>query len=916
MAEDQAQSEERFRALVENASDLVALINADGVCEFQGPSSEAILGYRPEEMVGRNVFDFVHPDDVAASRERFKELLVGRRDPSLATELRFRHKDGSWRVIEVKCRPFANARGEVSYVFNSRDITDRKQAEEGLKRSEKHYRLLAENTADFVWLVDPETMGFLYASPACKPLLGYTPEELLGRSFADFIDPAAVGALSQEYRSRKERFRADPETFHGFSGEIEAVRKDGSRVWTDVVTRYLADEETGRVEILGVSRDITERRQAQAALMEREERYQLMFESAPLAINVTRGTDILYANPPYLHMFGYSSLDEIASLPPLELFTPEWRPAILENLRRRAQGLPVPNSYEAECVRKDGTRFPVLMNFARTMFADGAATIGFIADITDLKRAEEALRTSQTQLEAAMDLADLVSWEFDVDSGLFTFNDRFYALYGTTADAEGGYQMPADVYAAAFVHPDDQHLVAEEIEGAIRSVDPNYHAYIEHRIVRRDGEIRHIVVRYGITKDEHGRTVKTHGANQDITERKRSEEALVWAEEQLLQAQKMEAIGQLAGGIAHDFNNLLTIIGGSASLLLADMSPGDTRRKLVADIKETGDRAANLTRQILAFSRRQTLRPQVLCMNDVVRGIESLLRRTLGEDIDLEVRPAEDLALTQVDPVQMEQVLLNLVVNARDAMPDGGRLVIETANVSLDAGYVVAHPWADPGSYVMLSVSDTGRGMDAATMARVFEPFFTTKAAGKGTGLGLSTVYGIVKQSGGSISVSSEPGHGSTFEIYLPVTKEVLEAPAPPLAETTQAPGAFETVMVVEDEVAVRELIVQVLSRAGYRVLPAGSLREVESLLKSETGSPDLLITDMVLPEGGDGQAVAELLRQRYPGLPIIFMSGYSQKAAAHAGGSDELAEFLEKPFELAVLQRRVRKMLDMRGRA
>jgi two-component system, cell cycle sensor histidine kinase and response regulator CckA len=570
-----------------------------------------------------------------------------------------------------------------------------------------------------------------------------------------------------------------------------------------------------------------------------------------------------------------------------------------------------PRTLQGMHKRKDGSTYPVEIRLSPLGEGEPKAFVAIVRDISGRKRAEDMLAMSQTQLEYAMELANLVNWELDVTTGVFTFNDRFYALYGTTAEIEGGYQMPADVYAANFAHPDEAFMVADEVEKAILTTDPNYRAYIEHRIVRRDGEIRHIVVRYGITKDEHGKTIKTHGANQDVTERKRTEEALALAEEQLRQSQKMEAIGQLAGGIAHDFNNLLTVVIGTASVLLEDMPVADPNRKLVNDIKSTADRAADLTRQILAFSRRQTLRPEVYSLNSIVTHVEPLLRRTLGEHIDLVLRLDSDLSQTKIDHARMEQVLMNLAVNSRDAMPEGGTLTIETTNIVLDAGYSRSHPWIEPGRYVRLAVSDTGCGMDEATRDRVFEPFFTTKEPGRGTGLGLSTAYGIVKQSGGSITVYSEPEHGTTFKVYLPA----MEATAIPAerhaGEPKDAQGGSETIVLVEDEAGVRELLVDVLSRAGYRTCVGGSWREVLVRLDDLETPPDLLITDVVLPEQVDGAAVAARMRQRYPGLRVLFMSGYTRGAMPISAGLDSGVEFLEKPFELQALLRKVREMLD-----
>ncbi len=394
-------------------------------------------------------------------------------------------------------------------------------------------------------------------------------------------------------------------------------------------------------------------------------------------------------------------------------------------------------------------------------------------------------------------------------------------------------------------------------------------------------------------------------------ERKHVEESLHARDEQFRQSQKMEAIGQLAGGIAHDFNNLLTAIIGYGDLLLArEELIGLPARQDVEEIKRAAERASALTRQILAFSRRQTLQPSVTWLNDIIRNVEPLLRRSLGESIELTTRLTPDLDHVEVDVHQFEQVLMNLAINARDAMASGGRLVLETCNSVLDQEYSRTHPWVTPGRYVMLAVTDTGSGMDEATLERIFEPFFTTKEVGKGTGLGLSTVYGIVKQSGGSISVDSGLGTGTTFKIYLPPTKAPVLPESQPSTDGTSDRGP-ETILVVEDEGSLRSLISRVLGSLGYTTLVVEGGHDAMALLKDAGQHLDLMLTDIVLPGPVQGNTLAEQAQVLRPGLPIIYMSGYAHDAIMSDGRLDSGISFLEKPFGPSDLGRKVREVLD-----
>lgn len=473
-----------------------------------------------------------------------------------------------------------------------------------------------------------------------------------------------------------------------------------------------------------------------------------------------------------------------------------------------------------------------------------------------------------------------------------------------------GASGPAELVGVAVldrVAPEQQELVRERIR--ILNEERRAVPVVEQTWVTLSGE--HVLVEVSAVPFVHAGESGALVFVSDISERKRAEAALRRSEEQLRQSQKMEAVGQLAGGVAHDFNNLLTAIIGYSDLILARGAGGDQSVvEDVEEIKRAAERASELTRQILAFSRRQALRAERVSLNEVLLRMEPLLSHALGEDIEVACLCSSDLGLVEVDVSQFEQVLMNLAANARDAMPEGGRLTLETANVEIDDTYCAKYPDATPGKYVVVSVSDTGVGIEPEVLPHIFEPFFTTKPPGTGTGLGLSTVYGIVRQSGGLINVYSEPGQGTTFRIYLPRVEAEAEEPIAPVVSASRVSGG-EAVLVVEDESALRDLIGRVLTGLGYQVLIAASGPEALELVAREEQPPDLLLTDVILPGGMQGHQLAQQLRATWPGLRVLYMSGYTRNAIVHAGRLDPGVNFLEKPFTPDRLAAAVREVLE-----
>jgi two-component system, cell cycle sensor histidine kinase and response regulator CckA len=515
---------------------------------------------------------------------------------------------------------------------------------------------------------------------------------------------------------------------------------------------------------------------------------------------------------------------------------------------------------------------------------------GHIALAIERRRAEEELRKNESILRLLFEHNPMPTWLYEVESLKFLrVNQAAVQLYGYSHEEFEKMSILA-------IRPDSER---EKAAAYVREMEDGTqeHGFWLHKA--KDGKTFEVeIISHALVYA--GKRVRLVVA-QDISERRN-------LELQLRQSQKMEAIGRLAGGVAHDFNNLLMVIKGHTELLLNVLPPSDHVARKIEQIDRSADRAAALTRQLLAFSRLQVLQPQVINLNSVVEEMGKLLPRLIGEDIELVVRADQELGAIRADASQMEQVIMNLAVNARDAMPNGGKLFIETRNADLDQTYTASHPLMKPGAYIQLTVSDTGCGMDEETQSHIFEPFFTTKEKGKGTGLGLATVYGIVKQSGGFIWVYSELGKGTAFKIYIPRVEQVHEQSGAP-ASTAEVPTGTETVLLTEDEQDVREIAREFLESGGYKVVEAKDASEAIQLARQHDGSIDLLVTDMVMP-GMTGQELAVQLQREYPGLCIVFMSGYSEHAATEMAIADPSIRLLSKPFSRGALLRTVREIL------
>jgi PAS domain S-box-containing protein len=527
--------------------------------------------------------------------------------------------------------------------------------------------------------------------------------------------------------------------------------------------------------------------------------------------------------------------------------------------------------------------------------------MGIARDITERKMADKALRKSEEKFQKLFDEAPVGYMELDAKGCITQVNRTELAMLGYTASEMLGQPLWKFVVEEEAAH----QAIKSKLCGSIP-----FEKAFERTYKRKDGTTLPVLIEDAPIGDAEERITGIHATIRDVSEHKRVEKEMANLQEQLRQSQKIEAIGRLAGGIAHDFNNLLTVIKGYSQLSLLDLKENNPLWENIQEIQKATQRATDLTRQLLAFSRRQILDPRVLDLNSLLRDTEKMLRRMIGEDIELVTRFSEDLGRVKIDPGQIEQVILNLAVNARDAMPSGGKLTIETANVESDEGYALTHLGVIPGHYVRLSVSDTGVGMSREVQEKAFDPFFTTKEKGKGTGLGLSTVHGIVTQSGGKIWVYSEPGHGTTFKIYFPSVEGKLDT-QDGKNETESFPAGTETVLLVEDEPSVRDLANRLLKLQGYKVLEAANGEEALRLGQENTGENiHLLLTDVVLPQMG-GKELADQLKIFRPGIKVLYTSGYTDYAIVHHGVLNSGTHFLQKPFSLKTLSQKVREALD-----
>lgn len=907
-----AESEAELRITLNSIGDAVVATDASGCVTRMNPVAEKLSSWSAAEAYGRSfaeVFSIISEETRQPLEDPVGRVLREGRAVKLASHALLVSRDGTERAIAGTGAPILDEKGArrgVALVLQ--DQSTRRTAERALERSEARFRRLTESGV--IGIVLSDTSGNIQeANDAFLSMVGYTREDLrAGRITGE--------SLNTPERDVTDAFARGQLQSSGVAHpwEKQLLRKDGSRVSILIGVAML--DETAE-ECVAVVLDLTERKRAEAAIRESEARKAAVMEAALDAIVVMDHEGrITEFNSAAETTFGYSRAYATGRLLADLLVPRALRERHLEGLRRylsTGEGPILGKRLEMPALRADGTEFPVELTVVSTRSDEHASFTAYIRDITEIRRAAEALQVSEARFRHLAESGIIGIIIADTLGNIQEANDEFLRIVGfSREDLLAGKVSWANMTPPEWRAMDD--LAIEQL-GKTGVAKPWAKEYL-----RKDGT--RVPVLVGVTMLEPPRCIcfaldRTEQnqaiavAERESADRERTEETLRETEAQLRQSQRMEAIGTLAGSIAHDFNNLLSVILSYAELLANDLETADPMRGELEQISRAGRRANDLTRQLLAFSRRQVLQPEVVNLNDVISGMSKMLLRVIGEDVELALLPATDLGAVFVDPGQIEQVLLNLIVNARDAMPSGGRLAVETANVDLDLAYAAEHLDVAPGRYVMLGVSDDGTGMDRATQARVFEPFFTTKSQGKGTGLGLSTVFGIVKQSGGSVWVYSEPGHGTTFKVYLPRS----DAPVSPTERAAPQPGSFrgsETVLLVEDDEQVRNVACAILSRSGYHVLEAATGGDALLICEQHEATIDVLVTDVVMPRMS-GRQLWERLAPLRPEMKVLFMSGYTDDAIVRHGVlSSELA-FVQKPLMPGPLLMKLRGVLDER---
>ncbi|MBI2421658.1 MAG: PAS domain S-box protein [Candidatus Hydrogenedentes bacterium] len=875
-------SERRFRLILDNMHEGYQILGFDWRYRYLNEAALRHGRRRREELLGHRIMEcypgIENTPVFAVMRRAMEERAV----ESIDNE--FVYPDGARGWFELFFQPV-----EEGISILSQDIGKRRNAEMVLLQSEQRYHSLVEYASDAI-LVNLDDHVVL-ANRAALSLFGAAQEnDLLGKSPYELFPPE----WHDQVRSRIAVLRERGEAVSPMEEQI--LRLDGAVV--DVEVSAAPFRYDGKNAIHVILRDITKRKLAEAQLETERARAAGIVESAMDGI-ISMGEDhrVLLFNGSAQAMFGYTETEILGQ--PLECLMPKrYRSGHAEHVRKFAMtGVSSRSMGKLGTIyglRRDGEEFPIEASISQTLLQGRQVFTVILRDVSEQKRAHDELLEARRRLERTVSAGHVGLWEWNLETDEVYFSPEWKRQLGFDDSEVANHfsEWPARL------HPDDYVQAMQIVDAYISNPEGAYAQ--EFRMRHKDGSFRWILAQGSIVHEGGGRARRLMGTHIDITERKR-------LEEQFFQAQKMESVGRLAGGVAHDFNNLLTGILGYTEFALNNLDHNHPIHDDLLQIYQAAERATALTSQLLAFSRKQVLKPQVLDLNELIQELQKMIGRLISEDIALIFIPGSNLGRVRIDPSQMEQVILNLVVNARDAMPNGGRLVLQTSNEELDADYVRMHGLVSLGTYVLLSVSDSGCGMNSGTLQCIFDPFYTTKEQGKGTGLGLATVQGIVQQSGGHIFVYSEEGTGSAFKIYLPH----VDAPAEARTSASHIPvPGTECILLVEDDALLRLLTERMLKTAGYEVHTATNGNAALELMQDATLVIDLVLTDLVMP-GIGGRELADRLQRLRPGLKVLYMSGYTDDTIIHQGVLAETMQFLGKPFTIGSLTQKVRETLD-----
>ena len=878
----QPASELIYRTIFDNAGDAIIIHDLNGKILDVNRIACDRLGFTREELLRMTPMDFDRPEYAKLVSERIHQIITNKH---IIFETCHVSKDGTQIPTEISGR-FIEYDGKRAVLSICRDITERKRMDEALHESEKRYRTLFEQSPDGIALFDTAGKIIEFNDTAHRQL-GYSREEFEKLSLPDIDAVWSPEEIQAKIGKVLEM------------GQAEFVVKQRTKQGEvrEVYTFTKAIVLSGRQVFHSIWRDITELKLAGDSLRISEERLSLALKAAGQGIyDLDLRTGEAIVTPEYALMLGYDPAEfHETNAKWIERLHPDDKEPVAAVYRAYVKGEIPEYKVEFRQKTKDGN-WKWLLSLGKIMEFDAEGNplrmIGTHTDITERKRIEKALERDKYLLNATGRMAKVGGWEYDIPSDTLTWTDEVYHIHEVAADFQPSVSTAIDFYDL-----ESRPVITKAMERAIEFGETFDLELRINTAVGNEVSVRAL----GQVHKKDGRPIKVVGTFQDISERKK-------LEEQLRQSHKMEAIGTLAGGVAHDFNNILMAIIGFGTMAQNRIKDDEKTKEFIKGILVSAERAAELTHSLLAFSRKQTITLKQVDLNDIVRKFNKMLIRVIGEDIKVTIMLINRELAVMADRGQIEQVMLNLATNARDAMPDGGELTIQTGMVNVDSSYAEGHLFENTGMYAVLTVSDTGMGMDQKTRENIFEPFFTTKEVGKGTGLGLAMVYGIVKQHGGDINVYSEPGKGTTFMVYLPMIATKAEEKS---ESAESAPlGSGETILLAEDDPQVRKVTGMYLREFGYRVIEAGNGEEAVKRFLENKDTIAIVLLDVIMPVK-NGRDAYEEIKKLNPNIKAIFMSGYTDDIISRKGVLQEGLDFIPKPINPDTLIRKVRDVLD-----